>query len=424
MAQTKNILKASVVSKALRDGTPCILQDGGSLVLKITGKNKGKWQYRGRKKGSRTLIDLACGDAPEIGLSEARAKRDKFKLLLKQGINPNQLKRENQEKDQCEETPAQKTVRAVANEYLATRQDMTAKTWQGEKSRIFSHAAPLLDLGIANVRRGEHLKPLIDELVQHNKFELAKRVAGALGRIFRYAMDCGYIDVSPAERLSSIIPRQTSPRKHYAAQIDKDSCQKLFSKIWKYAASYRSDPFLVRAIKILCYVPIRCSNLIESKWEDIDLEEKIWNFPKTKNGRQYSLPISKQVYDIFLELQDYKCNNDMYCFPGRSEKGHISNGGLRSILRNAEIQKDEQTIHGFRSTFQSICLEMGIPKILTERALFHVAGGETEQAYNRTTYLGPTRAVMQWWADTVDAMRDGKQLPDIPEILRLGGAYQ
>ena len=69
-------------------------------------------------------------------------------------------------------------------------------------------------------------------------------------------------------------------------------------------------------------------------------------------------------------------------------------------------------------------MEHGIPKVLTERILFHVAGGATEQAYNRTTYLGPTKAVMQWWADAVDAMRDGKQMPEIPEILRLGGAYQ
>ena len=74
MSKKNNILTAPVVSKALRAGDPCILQDGGSLTLEVTGKNQGKWLYRGRKQGSRTLIKLICGYAPETGLSEARSK--------------------------------------------------------------------------------------------------------------------------------------------------------------------------------------------------------------------------------------------------------------------------------------------------------------------------------------------------------------
>ena len=58
MSKKNNILTAPVVSKALRAGDLCILQDGGSLTLEVTGKNQGKWLYRGRKQGSRTLIKL------------------------------------------------------------------------------------------------------------------------------------------------------------------------------------------------------------------------------------------------------------------------------------------------------------------------------------------------------------------------------
>ncbi len=99
MSKKNNILTAPVVSKALRAGDLCILQDGGSLTLEVTGKNHGKRLYRGRKQGSRTLIKLICGYAPETGLSEARSKRDEYKLLLKQGINPNQQKKQAQEKN-------------------------------------------------------------------------------------------------------------------------------------------------------------------------------------------------------------------------------------------------------------------------------------------------------------------------------------
>ena len=62
MSKKLNTLTAPVVSKALRAGDLCILQDGGSLTLEVTGKNQGKWLYRGRKQGSRTLIKLGRVD--------------------------------------------------------------------------------------------------------------------------------------------------------------------------------------------------------------------------------------------------------------------------------------------------------------------------------------------------------------------------
>lgn len=424
MSKKFNILTAPVVSKALRAGNPCILQDGGSLTLEVTGKNQGKWLYRGRKQGSRTLIKLICGYAPETGLSEARNKRDEYKLLLKQGINPNQQKRQEKEEIKRLEDLDKNTFRIVAKEYLATRQDITPKTMQGDTNRLVNHAGSILDLPISDIRRKDHLKPLVDVLLQNKSLEQAKRVSGLLSRIFRYAVDCGYIESSPAERLSSLLPRQTGEKNHHAAQTTEGACSTLFSKIWEYAEANRSGPFVTGAMKIACYVPLRCSNLRGAKWEDVDLEEGIWHFPRTKNGRSYDLPISRQVKEILSHLRKYSNEDIPFCFPGTTKSGHISDGSLIKYLRNSGITKEEQSLHGFRSTFQSIALEHGIPKVLTERILFHVAGGATEQAYNRTTYLGPTKAVMQWWADAVDAMRDGKQLPDIPEILRLGGAYQ
>ena len=164
------------------------------MVLIVTGKNQGKWLYKGRKQGSRTLIKLICGYAPETGLSEARSKRDEYKLLLKQGINPNQQKRQEKEEVKRLEELAKNNFLIVVKEYLATRTDMTARTLQDDENRLLKHAGPILELPIADIRRREHLKPLIDTLLQNRSFEQAKRVAGLLGRVFRYAVDCGYID--------------------------------------------------------------------------------------------------------------------------------------------------------------------------------------------------------------------------------------
>ena len=105
--------------------------------------------------------------------------------MLKQGINPNQQKR--QAKDEAKRFDEQRktTFRIVAKEYLATRQDMTAKTLQGDEGRLLNHAGSILDLPMKDIRRRNHLKPLVDALVQNKNLEQAKRVTGLLSRIFR-----------------------------------------------------------------------------------------------------------------------------------------------------------------------------------------------------------------------------------------------
>lgn len=425
MAQNSNLLTASVVGKALRAGEPCVLHDGSSMVLEVTGKNRGKWLFKGRIPGSRNLIKLICGYAPETSLSEARSKRDEFRLLLKQGINPNKQKKQEREEARQKEQRDKMTFNVVANEYLATRQDMSAKSIQGDTARLQNHAKAILHMPMAEITRRDHLKPIVDAILQNRSYEQAKRTSGLISRVFRFAVDQGYIEASPAERLSTMLPRMAPGwRKHHAAQTKEEDCRALFHNIWKHIETGRSSLYVVNAIKLICYVPIRSSNLVGAKWKDIDLDNKNWHFPKTKNGRPYDLPMSRQVYEIFKYLIKYADEETEYCFPSYGKSGHIVNNSIRDVLRAAGITKEEQTVHGFRSTFQSICLEVGIPKLLTERALFHVAGGQTEQAYNRTTYIEPTKAVLQWWADAVDAMREGEQLPDIPDSLLKGGAFQ
>lgn len=137
-----NRLTSSMISKALRDGEPVILKDGGSLSLEITGRNAGKWVYVGRKAGDRTNVRLICGYAPETGLSAARSKRDEFKLILRQGINPNEQRRAELAEAKRKKQKEEKTFSVVAGEYFASRGDLSGKTLQGDRGRVENHINP------------------------------------------------------------------------------------------------------------------------------------------------------------------------------------------------------------------------------------------------------------------------------------------
>lgn len=416
----KNVLTSSEVARALRAGTPCELKDGGALFLIITGKNHGRWEYRGRVRGKVQGQRYSCGNAPNTGLSEARGKRDEYRALLSQGIDPKELKRKEEEEAKRKEQEALHTFRYFAEHYLATLGNVTPKTLQGMQGRIKNHMQPLLNLPIAEIRRSVHLKPLIDGLVQQGCLEQARRVGELIGRICAHAVDCGDLELNPAERLARLVPRQSAEdRKHHAAMTRPEDAARLFRQIWAFTEEKRSSVIVCSALKLYCYLPLRTGNLLGSKWEDVDLEAGVWTFPRTKNGREYSWPVSSQVRAILAVLKEYE-DESGYCLPSPDYRPgrHVSDQGVRIALRKAGLSKKEQSLHGFRSVFQTLAKEYGCPHVLTEKGLFHVAGGKVQQAYDRTHYEEPLKAVAQWWCDLVDALRDGRQVPDLPEPLR------
>ena len=414
--KTTTPLSAATVNKALRDGHPSVLKDTGSLCLKVLGKNKGTWIYRGRLAGTTKIVEVTCGTAPETGLSAARQQRDKVRLLLKDGINPNEKKKAKQIEEKAQAESDARTFGAVADEYFRMRGDMSRKGLQSEQGRVKNHMTDIRDIPVAQIERLAHLKPIIDKLVQRGEFEQARRVAGLIGRIMNFSVDMGYIKFSPADHLVRLIPRQAQgTQRHHAALVTVETASSLFQRVWSYCERGRSSPFLTAALKLSCYMPIRNGNMVEAQWEQINFEKGLWLFQSTKNGRAYTVPLTRQIRDILENLKNYRYNR--WCFPSGAKTGHISNGGMSKLLRVAGVPREEHSLHGFRSTFETLALEFGLPKALCERLLLHVAGGSVEQAHIRASYESAISLALQWWNDTVDALRMGDAVPDLPSPL-------
>ena len=69
-------------------------------------------------------------------------------------------------------------------------------------------------------------------------------------------------------------------------------------------------------------------------------------------------------------------------------------------------------VHGFRHMFSTLMNEHGWSHEAIERQLSHVSGNKTEATYNKAKLLPLRREMMQWWADFLDAIRDGRPEPE------------
>ena len=72
---------------------------------------------------------------------------------------------------------------------------------------------------------------------------------------------------------------------------------------------------------------------------------------------------------------------------------------LTKLLRSIGLAP-RATVHGFRTTFKTWCMEQtDTPWAVGEAALAHSLGNSTEQAYARSDLFERRRALMQLWAD-------------------------
>jgi len=74
------------IAAAISADKPIRLYDGGGLHLLIQPSGARWWRFKYRFGGRQGTI--SAGIYPDVSINAARAKRDEFRALLAQGINP------------------------------------------------------------------------------------------------------------------------------------------------------------------------------------------------------------------------------------------------------------------------------------------------------------------------------------------------
>ena len=162
------------------------------------------------------------------------------------------------------------------------------------------------------------------------------------------------------------------------------------------------------ALKLIVMLFVRTRELIEAKWEEIDLESETWRIPaeRMKLRVEHLVPLPNQALILLQDLHKITRESE-FVFPGdRNPKQPMSNNTLLygGIYRMG--LRSRATIHGFRSLASSILNESGKwnPDAI-ERQLAHSEKDQVRAAHNLANYLDERRRMMQWYADYLDELR-------------------
>ena len=366
--------------------------DGNGLYISISKPGRGKWSFRYTiNKKSR---EMGLGSYPDVSLSDARQLSLNNKQLLSKKIDP------IDEKNRAEILRQQqnKKFSDIADLYIRTKKMpewTNPKSVQSWKNTLNTYAAPILDSKpIVDINRDDIINVLLP--IWRKKTETARRIQQRLFLIFAFAKIRGwYNNDNPAswkEHLSLVLPDpyKIQKVKHHASlsYLQINDFYKQLSEI---------DLFSAYALRMVILNVTRTSEVIKSKFEQFDLEKRIWTIPyqNMKARKEHKIPLSNEAISI-IKFMRQKHNHE-YVFTNLVTGKHISNGAMLHLLKS-KFRNLRITTHGFRSTFRTWAEEQGKYQYYAIKfSQAHELPNKIEKAYMRSDLMPERTIIMNDW---------------------------
>ena len=376
------------------------LSDGRGMYLEIAPSGGKWWRFKYRIAGKERRISL--GVYPDIGLAEARDRREEARKMVAMGIDPAEQRR--QEKATLIADTVN-TFEAIAREWFATFSPKWVLTHSSKvKVRLENDLIPWLGTRpIRSITAPEILENL-RRIAARGAEETARRALQDCGRVFRYAVATGRAERDPSRDLSGALAPRTV--KHLASITEPTAVGALLRAIEGYEGHFPTRC----ALRLAPMVFTRPGELRMAEWSEFDFEKSEWRIPaeRMKMREQHIVPLSRQAVSILRELQS-RTGEFKYLFPGvRAACRPMSNNTVNAALRRLGYSKTEMTGHGFRSMASTLLNEQGWNRDAIERQLAHGERDTVRAAYNYAEHLPERRRMMQSWSDYIEHLRDSK----------------
>jgi len=373
--------------------------DGNGLFLLVKLNNSKLWRMRFKYASKHQ--ELALGKYPTISLHKAREMTNEARVLLAQGINPMDERRERKRAGNAQD----RAFIIVALKWWEQQKDswsadhaIRIKRWITQDSKSISKIA------IDQIDAG-HITELMLSIEAAGTPKKAPVILSVINRIFGYALANRLTRTNPAQGfpLSDII-KPLPKVQHRAAIVRTDELGKLIRDI----DTNESGNFCtVEALKLIPRVFLRPKEIRCLKWEYIDFDECIIYIPAEdmKRGREHLIPMAKQVVEQLQYIRDIT-GYSQYVFPSQRDSSNpMSKNVMTNRLRDLGYAADVMSAHGFRSTASTILHEQNWNHDVIEAQLAHLTGTATSRAYNRSIYLSERKRMMQEWADFLDNLK-------------------
>lgn len=394
-------LTDTAIRNAKPAAKPAKLFDERGLFLIVTPAGGKWWRFRYKFDSKEKLLSL--GVYPDVGLKDARERRDAARKLLADGIDPGENRKAQKATKQDR---AANSFEVIAREWYAKHSPNWAEHHGDRIIRRFERDIfPWIGgRPIADVTAPELLAAM-RRIENRGALETAHRALGNCGQVFRYAIATGRAMRDPSGDLRGALPPVKG--EHFAAVTEPKHAAELLRTL----DGYQGTLTVACALRLAPLVFVRPGELRNAEWADVDFGAAEWRYHVTKTDSDHIVPLATQAVAILRELHALT-GAGRYVFPGARSNGRpMSDNAILAAMRRMSIGKDEMSGHGFRAMARTILDEvLGVRPDLIEHQLAHAVKDPNGRAYNRTAHLVERRKMMQQWADYLDKLKAGAEV--------------
>lgn len=373
--------------------------DGNGLYFRVKKNGAKSWNLR-YKKADGKWSWLGLGGFPAVSGKAARQKAQELQQLASDGIDLSSYRQEQNTSAKQVYTFAQS-----AETWFERKQQSGLSKGTLRQMRLYLDRDILPALGnkdITAITRGD-CAGVQAAIESRNAHVIAGKVRRWVSQIFSEAIARGRCELNPASELRHIA--ESGPRTQNYPHLLEHELPDFLKELRNGTARMR---FLTTAaLRMVLMTASRPGMVRHAEWKEIDLSRGLWTIDKQKMKmrRDFVCPLPRQIVETLREV--YKLSNrSRYVFPGI---GHVN-----SMMSENTINKAIATIgykgrmvgHGSRHTASTLLREHGWNRDYVEMQLAHVEPG-TAGVYNKAAYVDQRTAMMQWYADYLDALEEG-----------------
>ena len=322
----------------------------------------------------RMLIDRLLDDAPEAS-----------------GLGPVDLN--TPQLSMNAPPPAVPTFSEVAETYIkaqAGRWKPESRTEKLNRALLANFAVLVIGNLPVNQVDSSHITDVLAP-IWHTKAPSAKKLAGIIRSVMRFAVGKRYIADDPTDRALLGLGQQNHKTKHSGSIPYAEVSEAL-----DYVRESKSYEDKKLALELLVLTATRTTEVRGMRRGEVDFNTFTWTIPadRMKGGLEHRVPLSRATTDLLVKVWKDGSADDLV-FTAK-DGAMLPLDGFRQLFQR---RYPEATPHGFRTSFRGWAAERTeYPREITAHAIAHVEGSESERAYVRTDFFEKRRALMADWA--------------------------
>jgi len=330
---------------------------GFGVVVMQSGRRTYCIQYRNQH---RVVKRFKIGVHGQLTTEEARALAKKHLASVAHGEDPAAQKKQHQ---------ILSTVSELANDYIERHGSRKREKSLKEDTKLLNNIIlPALgDKKVVHISRRE-----IESLhLCHEKTPYqANRTLALLSKMFSLATAWGWRNDNP------VIGIERYEEEKRDRWLDDDELNRLWEVLDRYPKHRTSYVF-----KLLILTGARKGEVIQSTWDQFDLEKGVWTKPShmTKQKRKEHLPLSTEAIEVLHTLKELNKNNSQFLFPGKVEGKPLQEVKTfwSSVIKEAKLENVR--IHDLRHTHASHLVSSGLSLSIVGKLLGHTQASTTQR---------------------------------------------